>query len=65
MKELFGVLQPAVQFIGIAIAIFGMVQIGLTLKDGMGGGGQLAGAVGFLISGALIWACAGMVSLPN
>lgn len=65
MAELFGVLQPAVKFIGLAIAVFGMVQLGMVMKDGLGGGGQLGGALGFMIAGFLIAACASMVSLPK
>lgn len=65
MTDLFNVLQPAVKFIGFAIAAFGLVQLGMTLKDGLGGGGQLGGALGFMIAGFLIAACASMVSLPK
>lgn len=48
MAELFGVLQPAVKFIGVAIAIFGMVQLGMEsrCRDGQAHEARCRGILG-------------------
>lgn len=51
-------LSAAVQFIGGCLIVLGGVNVGLALKDGLGGGGQLSGAFCLLVSGALIVAVA-------
>lgn len=63
---LFGILSPAAKFVGTMIGLFGLVQLGLNLKDGgVGGGGQLGGAITMIVAGACIFACASMVKLPS
>lgn len=58
MGTLFGVLQPLVHYGGIFIMLTGGMQIGLTLKDGAGGGGQLYHGIALAVAGALIAAVA-------
>ena len=37
------------------VTAFGLVNLGLTIKDGMqGGGGQLSGALAMIIGGAIV-----------
>ena len=44
-----------VQFLGGILVVFGVVNLGLNLKDGaQGGGGQLAGAITSIVGGALV-----------
>lgn len=46
-------------FLGGAIAIWGMIQLGMAIKDGAtGGGGQLAGAIGMIVGGGIVCAAA-------
>ena len=66
MTDLFNLLHSAVKFIGDCLIVLGLIQIGLTLKDGTaGGGGQLNGALTMLVAGGCIRECAQMVSLPD
>lgn len=61
MEGLLDLLSNAVQFIGQALMVLGLVNVGLTLKDGTGGGGQLSGAVAMIVAGGCIFAVARMV----
>lgn len=65
MKTLFDVLQPLVHYGGIFIMLVGLMHIGLTLKDGAGGGGQLYSGIATAIAGALIAAAALIPSYPG
>lgn len=50
-------LSKGIQFLGAAMIVWGAVNLGLTLKDGMqGGGGQLSGAIAMIAGGAIITA---------
>lgn len=41
--------------LGGILIVFGLVNLGLTIKDGMqGGGGQLSGALAMIIGGAIV-----------
>ncbi|MCL2322245.1 MAG: hypothetical protein FWC47_09100 [Oscillospiraceae bacterium] len=52
-------LAKGIQFLGAAMIVWGAVNLGLTLKDGMqGGGGQLSGAIAMIAGGAIIVAAA-------
>lgn len=54
-------LTQAVTFIGGAVAVWGLIQLGLAVKDGAtGGGGQLAGAIAMIAGGAIV-AAAGIL----
>ena len=62
MTGLLNLLSSAVQFIGQALMVLGLVNVGLTLKDGTtGGGGQLSGAVAMIVAGGCIFAVVRMV----
>lgn len=48
-------LSGGVIFLGGVLIVFGVVNLGLNLKDGaQGGGGQLAGAITSIVGGALV-----------
>lgn len=49
-----------VAFLGGAVAVFGLVQIGIALKDGAGGGGQLAIGISALVGGIVVIVAAGL-----
>lgn len=55
LQSVINLLQGGVCCIGGACTIWGIVQLGLGLKDGSGGGGQLNGAIAFIIGGAAIF----------
>lgn len=41
--------------LGMIVLIFGVINLGLTIKDGMqGGGGQLSGALAMIIGGGIV-----------
>ena len=57
LPEVMDLLGRGVEYIGAAVAIFGLVQLGLAIKDGStGGGGQLAGAIAMMVGGAIVFA---------
>ena len=46
-------LTQGVTFLGGVLVVFGLVNLGMTIKDGMqGGGGQLSGAIAMIVGGA-------------
>ena len=48
-------LTQGVTFLGGVLVVFGLVNLGMTIKDGMqGGGGQLAGAIAMIVGGAVV-----------
>ena len=48
-------LTQGVTFLGGVLIVFGLINLGMTIKDGMqGGGGQLSGAIAMMIGGAII-----------
>ena len=48
-------LTQGVTFLGGVIVVFGLVNLGMTIKDGMqGGGGQLSGAIAMIVGGAIV-----------
>ena len=48
-------LTQGMTFMGGALIVFGLINLGMTIKDGMqGGGGQLSGAIAMMIGGAII-----------
>ena len=45
-------LTQGITFLGGVLVVFGLVNLGMTIKDGMqGGGGQLSGALAMIIGG--------------
>ena len=48
-------LTQGITFLGGVLVVFGLVNLGMTIKDGMqGGGGQLAGAIAMIVGGACV-----------
>lgn len=48
-------LTGGIGFLGGVLLVFGAVNLGLTIKDGMqGGGGQLAGAIAMIVGGGIV-----------
>lgn len=48
-------LTQGVTFLGGVLVVFGLINLGMTIKDGMqGGGGQLSGAIAMIVGGAII-----------
>lgn len=48
-------LTQAAMFLGGVLVVFGLINLGMTIKDGMqGGGGQLSGAIAMIVGGAIV-----------
>lgn len=48
-------LTQGVTFLGGVLVVFGLINLGMTIKDGMqGGGGQLSGAIAMIVDGAIV-----------
>ena len=48
-------LTQGVTFLGGVLVVFGLINLGMTIKDGMqGGGGQLSGAIAMIVGGASV-----------
>lgn len=48
-------LTQGVTFLGGVLVVFGLINLGMTIKDGMqGGGGQLSGAIAMIVGGAIV-----------
>lgn len=48
-------LTQGITFLGSVLVVFGLVNLGMTIKDGMqGGGGQLSGAIAMIVGGAIV-----------
>lgn len=46
LSQIMTKISGGVTFLGGVLIVFGLVNLGMTIKDGMqGGGGQLAGAI--------------------
>ena len=59
LAQSVSLLSTGVKLIGGIIIVFGLVNLGLALKDGaQGGGGQLAGAISMIVGGAVVMAAA-------
>lgn len=55
LDEVMNMLSQGVIFLGGVLVIFGLINLGMTIKDGMqGGGGQLAGAIAMIVGGGII-----------
>lgn len=59
LENIVSLLANGITFLGGALVVFGAVNLGMTIKDGMqGGGGQLAGAIAMIVGGAIVIAAA-------
>ena len=48
-------LTQGVTFLGGVLVVLGLINLGMTIKDGMqGGGGQLSGAIAMIVGGAIV-----------
>ena len=48
-------LTQGVTFLGGVLVVFGLINLGMTIKDGMqGGGGQLSSAIAMIVGGAIV-----------
>lgn len=59
LSSAISLLSGGVGFLGGILIVFGLVNLGLSLKDGaQGGGGQLGGAIAMIVGGAVVVAAA-------
>lgn len=59
LAEVMSKLSGGIAFLGGALIVMGLVNLGMSLKDGaQGGGGQLAGAIAMIVGGGVIVAAA-------
>lgn len=55
LDNAINMLTQGITFLGGVLVVFGLVNLGMTIKDGMqGGGGQLSGAIAMIVGGAII-----------
>ena len=55
LNNVVQMLTQGVTFLGGVLVVFGLINLGMTIKDGMqGGGGQLAGAIAMIVGGAIV-----------
>lgn len=55
LDKAVNLLTQGVTFLGGVLVVFGLINLGMTIKDGMqGGGGQLSGAIAMIVGGAII-----------
>ena len=55
LPKVLQMLSGGVMFLGGVLVVMGMVNLGMSLKDGaQGGGGQLAGAIAMIVGGGVI-----------
>lgn len=55
LAEVMSKLSGGVGFLGGVLIVFGLVNLGMSLKDGaQGGGGQLGGAIAMIVGGGVI-----------
>ena len=54
LSQIMTKISGGVTFLG-GLIVFGLVNLGMTIKDGMqGGGGQLAGAIAMIVGGGIV-----------
>lgn len=55
LPKVISLLTNGVTFLGSVLIVFGLINLGMTIKDGMqGGGGQLSGAIAMIVGGGII-----------
>ena len=55
LGQVMSKLSGGVGFLGSVLIVMGLVNLGVSLKDGaQGGGGQLAGAIAMIVGGGVI-----------
>lgn len=59
LDTVVSLLSTGVSFLGGVLVVFGLINLGMTIKDGMqGGGGQLSGAIAMIGGGGIVIAAA-------
>ena len=59
LQNAVSMLTQGITFLGGVLVVFGLVNLRMTIKDGMqGGGGQLSGAIAMIVGGAIVIAAA-------
>lgn len=55
LNNVISLLSTGITFLGGILIVMGLVNLGMTIKDGMqGGGGQLAGAIAMIVGGGIV-----------
>ena len=55
LGEVMNLISLGVTFLGGVLIVFGLVNLGMTVKDGIqGGGGQLGGAIAMIVGGGIV-----------
>ena len=55
LGEVMNLISQGVTFLGGVLIVFGLVNLGMTVKDGIqGGGSQLAGAIAMIVGGGIV-----------
>ncbi|QGM92011.1 hypothetical protein GIR35_12445 [Enterococcus faecalis] len=55
LNNAVNMLTQGITFLGGVLVVFGLINLGMTIKDGMqGGGGQLSGAIAMIVGGAIV-----------
>ena len=55
LNDVMSMLSQGIAVLGGALIVFGLINLGMKIKDGMqGGGGQLAGAIAMIVGGGII-----------
>ena len=54
LSQIMTKISGGVTFLGGVLIVFGLVNLGMTIKDGMQGGGQLAGAIAMIVGGGIV-----------
>ena len=55
LQQVMSLISQGVTFLGGVLIVFGLVNLGMTVKDGMqGGGGQLAGTIAMIVGGGIV-----------
>lgn len=55
LSQIMTKISGGVTFLGGVLIVFGLVNLGMTIKNGMqGGGGQLAGAIAMIVGGGIV-----------
>ena len=55
LANVMKIISQGITFLGGVLIVMGLVNLGMTIKDGMqGGGGQLSGALAMIIGGAIV-----------
>ena len=63
LSDVINLLTDGITGLGGVLLVFGLVNLGMTVKDGMqGGGGQLSGAIAMIVGGLIVMVAAGYFS---